>query len=387
VVLDAGVNLAEARVLVVEDNELNQEFARAVLVSMGVRLVECASNGVEALARLESFEPDLIILDLMMPVMDGQEFLTRLRAMPQYVDLPVLVTTALGAQKMRNATFANGATDFIEKPIHRKELVARVTVHLRSHLLLKSLRRYHDRLAQDLDTARAMQEALLPTARQMQDVMRRYGVFVNALFAPSSELGGDLWGLTAIDDHRLGLFAIDFSGHGVAAAINTFRLHLLMSGAETEVENPAAFLQKLNAALIPVLPRGQFATMVVAVLDISSRQLTVANAGAPAPIIGGGDALYLLPERALPLGISPDVIYANRVVPFPASSHLSLYSDGLTDAPDTSGNGIGESGVLALLADSGVGERTETLPRLMRRFAERSPGLPEDDLTFIWLAS
>ncbi|HLN24279.1 MAG TPA: response regulator, partial [Patescibacteria group bacterium] len=157
--LVAGVNLAEARVLVVEDNELNQEFARAVLGSMGVTMIECAGNGVEALERLASFEPDLIVLDLMMPVMDGQEFLTRLRTMPQYIDLPVLVTTALGAQKMRNATFANGATDFIEKPIHRKELVARVTVHLRSHLLLKSLRRYHDRLAQDLDTARAMQEA------------------------------------------------------------------------------------------------------------------------------------------------------------------------------------------------------------------------------------
>jgi sigma-B regulation protein RsbU (phosphoserine phosphatase) len=385
--LEAGVNLAEARVLVVEDNELNQEFARAVLASMGVSMIECAGNGVEALAQLGVFEPDLIILDLMMPVMDGQEFLTRLRALPQYADLPVLVTTALGAQKMRNATFANGATDFIEKPIHRKELVARVTVHLRSHLLLKSLRRYHDRLAQDLETAKAMQEALLPTAPEMRDVMQRYGVFVDALFAPSSELGGDLWGLTEIDDHRLGLFAIDFSGHGVAAAINTFRLHLLMSGAAGEIEDPAAFLRRLNAALMPVLPRGQFATMVVAVLDLSTRQLTIANAGAPAPIIGIGADLYLLPERALPLGISRDVTYANRVVPFPIGSHLSLYSDGLTDNLDTTGAAVAEAGVLSLLADSIEGERAGLLTRLMRRFAQHSPAQPEDDLTFIWLAS
>ncbi len=138
---DFGVDLSQARVLVVEDNELNQLFARAVLESMGITQVDCARNGAEGLDKVKSFNPDLILLDLMMPKMDGKEFMRHVRADLGRRDLPVLVTTAVDSQFMRNALFADGASDYVNKPIDRQELEARVRVHLRQTLLLRDLRR------------------------------------------------------------------------------------------------------------------------------------------------------------------------------------------------------------------------------------------------------
>ncbi|MBC7906653.1 MAG: fused response regulator/phosphatase [Rhodospirillaceae bacterium] len=381
------IDLAEARVLVVEDNEFNRQFACAVLGSMGVHVVECAADGVEGLAKVRTFQPDLVLLDLMMPVMDGQEFLRHLRADPDHQDLPVLVTTAMDTQEVRNATFALGAADYIDKPINRQELVARVSVHLRSHLLLKRLGKYHDRLANDLHTAQAMQEALLPTAAYLRETTGRYGLFVDALFSPSAELGGDFWGLVPVDDHRLALFAVDFSGHGVAAAINTFRLHLLIQSASAHAGDPAAFLQALNLALLPLLPRGQFATMLMVVVDVAAGTLTLSNAGGPAPIIGTEGDTRRVNTHNLPLGITASAAYANEVLDFPRGSHVSLYSDGFSDIADQSGQFLGEAGVESLVADNVDGPPQGMLARFMAAFSSRVPGRPEDDLSFIWVCS
>lgn len=381
------IHLAEARVLVVEDNAMNRDYASAVLASMGVTAIECAGDGVEGLAKCETFEPDLVLLDLMMPVMDGQEFLRRMQADHRYRTIPVLITTALDTQDVRSATFALGAADYLTKPINRQELVARVTVHLRNRLLLKRLVKYHHRLAQDLETAQAMQEALLPNAASIRAITARYGLFVDTLFAPSAELGGDFWGLLPVDDDRLGLFVVDFSGHGVAAAINTFRLHLLIQGAVALAGDPAAFLQALNLALLPLLPRGQFATMVMAVIDVAARTLTLANAGGPAPIIGIGAETRLVTTCDLPLGIIPAANYRNHQLAFPRGSHLSLYSDGFTDVADDAGKFLGEAGVEKLVADSAGNPSQQMLPLMMDAFARCTPGRPEDDLSFIWVSS
>ncbi|MBI3447056.1 MAG: fused response regulator/phosphatase [Magnetospirillum sp.] len=378
------VILDDARVLVVEDNELNRIFACAVLESMGVTQVECAVNGREGLEKLGGFAPDLVLLDLMMPIMDGQEFLRHLRADPRYRDLPVLVVSAVDSQSMRNALFAVGASDYVSKPIDRHELVARVGVHLRNHLLLTDLRRYRDRLAHDLATARGMQNALLPGAAQLAQAQSRFGLSIAAMFRPSAELGGDLWGLEPVDENRLAVFTVDFTGHGVAASINTFRMHLLLTDMAEEMGDPAACLTRINAALVPLLPRGQFATMTLAVIDRQTATLALANAGGPAPILAVEGEVQRLTGRGLPLGISSNPVFANSVVAFPPGSQLSLYSDALVDAADASaGDLIGEDGVLEMVRGALCDDPAGMVDGIMAAFAARSPGEAEDDVTWV----
>ena len=377
--------LGDGKVLIVEDNRFNRDLVAGVLQMAGIGEIAFAVNGAEGLAMVESFEPDLVILDLMMPVMDGHEFLRRLKQDPAHLDLPVLITTAISEQQTRNAAFDGGAVDYIEKPIDRRELVARVAVHLKSRLLLGRLQRYHDRLELDLATARSMQEALLPSPRRIAEVKARYGLTVNSLFVPSAELGGDLWGLVPIDDRHVAAFAADFTGHGVAASINTFRLHVLIDrlGIGTD---PAAFLGRLNAELLPILTRGHFATMVVAIFDRTDGSVAVASAGGPTPILGGGGrGLRRLPLDAPALGITPTATYISHRVAFPPSSFLLLYSDAMIETCDPAGTQLGESGLDRLVEDA-LASTEPPLDHLAGAIDSYGQGQIVDDLTAVWLS-
>lgn len=144
------------RVLVVDDEELNREIFEAMLAPFGYR-VESARDGQEALEKVSEFEPDLILLDIMMPRMDGFEVLARLKEEPRTRGIPVVVVTALGGTEDRVEAFNRGADDFLSKPVDHMELRARV----RSLLKVKA---YNDHL---LAYQRELEAAV---ARRTQDL-------------------------------------------------------------------------------------------------------------------------------------------------------------------------------------------------------------------------
>jgi len=377
----AQKEFAESLALVVDDSPLNRDLVTILLQSLGVGRIDIAADGIEALEKVAAQPPDIILLDIMMPRMDGLEFLRRFRAQEDYADIPVLVTTALNESEDRARAFDSGASDFIAKPIDRRELMARVSVHLRNSQMVQSLKTYRDRLGQDLDIAAKMQSALLPTPDQIDQIGHRFGLTLSSISSPISEISGDLWGWAPLDQHSFAIWLADFSGHGIAAAINTFRLHLILSKAA--FMDPAAMLAHLNLSLVEVLPRGQFATMLYAVCDTLADTLTFSSAGATAPVLctpGGRAGLH--PASSLPLGVRPDTRYGNVELPFPKGSRLMLYSDGLSEATDAAGAHLGEEGVRQVAQDLRHGEDfDDMLQRLKRQgftFA--------DDVSALWLA-
>ncbi|MDO8607131.1 MAG: fused response regulator/phosphatase [Phaeospirillum sp.] len=377
-----GTEFVNGSVLIVEDSALNQQLVSTMLEIMGITRIETAEDGLEGLERLKTFSPDIIILDVMMPRMDGITFLQHLRANPAHAEIPVLVATALDEASERAAAFDAGASDYVVKPIDRREFMARVSVHLRSRLLIARLRRYQDRLGRDLAAAQAMQEGLLPTAAEIAHVEAAYGMRLNSVFRSSSELGGDLWGLIPVDKHRFGLYLVDFSGHGIAAAINTFRLHVLLGKKGDVAGDPAALLGRINQALLGVLQRGQFATMIYAVFDSSRHTMTFASASAPAPALRGPDgAARLLAINSHPLGVIAEAAYHNTEVPFQPGSGLLLYSDGLTEAIDGNGNFLGEKTAL-WIAEMTSGDLLSEIEVLLFRGCAFS-----DDLSAVWITA
>ncbi|MBI5164471.1 MAG: SpoIIE family protein phosphatase [Magnetospirillum sp.] len=383
---DDPLAIETCRVLVVEDNVMNRMVAASFLKGAGIVDIVFAGDGIEGLAKIEADRPDLVLLDLMMPHMDGHEFLRRLRAMPEHADLPVLVVTALSGVGERNAVFALGATDYIEKPVNGRELVARVRIHLRNRVLLRGLRTYRDRIAQDLDILRSMQTSMLPSPQRVREVAEQYGIGVHSFFEASFELGGDLWGLVPLDEERLGVWALDFSGHGVAAAVNTFRLHLLLGRAGVSMAHPNALLRELNAALYAILPRGQFATMVYAVIDIAAGTLSFASAAAPSLMIGQGADIHPYTIRGLPLGIVENTTYEVRTLPFPKGSILCLASDALLEIPDKTGRVLGEEGAVDLVRETAATCGPQPLSCLMDAFRGPEVGTLDDDLTLVWVS-
>jgi len=382
---DLAQQVLNCRILVVDDGASNRALVGNYLKLSGFTDMAFAADGHEALAMVESYDPDILILDIAMPGVDGFEVCRQISKQARGQRLPILMQTAFGGPKERAQAFEVGATDFVTKPIHRAELIARVRLHLENRLLIRSLRNYHDRVGAELALAQSMQESLLPSAGYLEELERSTGIQVAAHFANSSELGGDFWGLQRLSDSKIGVFVVDFSGHGVTAALNTFRLHTLIGSAS--LGDPAALLDELNQRLVGLLPRGNFATIFAALVDLDSDVLTYAAASAPSPVavLPGQEPLHL-DGSGVPLGFTQTSTYVNRTCPFPAGSRLFLYSDALIETPDKN-NMLWDDKMLAELMAPACRDASAnvTLDRVVKVFYANHPGQVPDDLTAVVL--
>ena len=372
-----SVDPGTVRVLIIEDNDLNADLVDLYLRSMGITAIRRARNGLQGLEMGAEMQPDLVVLDLMMPGLDGFEVCRDLRRHSDFADLPILVQTALDSPSDRNRVFDIGANDLLVKPINRQEFVARVRLHLENRALVRSLRETRRRLDRDLEVAAEMQRALLPAPSLLARLAEETGVTVEALFRMSSELGGDLWGVRPLDGGRFAVYTADFTGHGVTAALNVFRLHTLMAELP-RCDDPSWVLSTINKALVSLLPRGQFATMFYGIVEPSLGQIRYAAAAAPSPVAAGA----LHSGRGVPLGIVPEAEYEARVLPLVSGQPVLLYSDALVESPTQDHpHGIGELKVLERVRE----QPSASLEPLLRPLlAQMSPVLP-DDLTVVRL--
>ena len=185
-------------ILIVDDNELNRVFLEKILRARGFTNLRLVGSGEEALATMESFRPDLIILDIIMPGMGGFACCAAIRQLPGYQNLPILIQTAIIEPELRVRAFDMGATDLISKPIYPKELCARVMVHLENQHSLTALQLYKNRIELELESARQLQIAILPMADEIEDIKRKCRLDIASYFRPSSEVGGDFWGIKNI---------------------------------------------------------------------------------------------------------------------------------------------------------------------------------------------
>jgi sigma-B regulation protein RsbU (phosphoserine phosphatase) len=375
----------DSRVLVVDDNRVNRHLLAALLERGGITRIEMAEDGVQALARMAEVKPDLVLLDLMMPNLDGFEVCRRLRADAETRNLPVLVQSSLNRAEDRARAFSAGATDYVSKPINAIELLSRVRIHLQNQMLLHSLQQYRQRTEIELTLARKMQERLMPQPAQLARVRAQLGYSLHAHFAPSSELGGDFWGMRTDDRGRLVVWMVDFSGHGVGAALNTFRLHAILNQFDFRNFDPAAFLAAINKRLCTLLPSGSYATMLAGVIDRDENRFFYASASSTRPMAwaSGAAAPVLGDNEGLPLGILPSADYENRMLELPPDGRLFLYSDAAVELPV--GDGVlDEAGLEALVVEAmAEGDDDRFLINLLVALAAK--GSYDDDLTTLLL--
>ena len=218
--------------------------------------------------------------------------------------------------------------------------------------LTEDLEVYGDRVARELKMARETQTVLLPDMATVQSLHETHGIHVDSRFQPSSELGGDFWGLRSLDPMHAAILMVDFSGHGINAALNTFRLHALLNSEKEFGGDPASFLEHLNKRLAPLLPSGQYATMFYGIMDLSRDLLVYASAATLSPLLflPGEERPLVGDGKGYPLGMFEESTYENRELPFPKGSSLLLYSDAITEGKTPDGDRLEEQGVINVAA-------------------------------------
>ncbi len=339
----------QARILIVDDAEFNLALLSEVLRSHGYEQIDTALDGLAAMDKIKQSPPDLILLDLMMPNMDGFEFCEQLRANPLWRDIPVVVQTGAEDPEMRMRALRLGATDLLTKPVNADELVMRVQIHLERRYMMDELKRFKERVEDELEHAKHMQLEILPSLAQKNQIRQRYRVGVASHATTSSELGGDFWSMIPLDSYQFAVVSCDFSGHGVGAALNTFRLHTMLQEIFHTIHRPDHALEIINQRMYHLLPRGQFATLFVGVIDTKDEKLCYAAAGCPAPLLvrkHAEPAGIALDSAGMLVGVESQVCYPLREVSFSAHDTLLLYSDALIETPNIAGQFLKEERLL-----------------------------------------
>lgn len=384
--LPAGQSLlSDCSILVVDRCPASRDFIASILHDARFPRVSFAPNGETALRLLREERPDLLLIDFRTPGKAEAELCAAARSDAAMVDLPIIAMLPQGSAGEWFQAMSLGASDMITTPLSAPELIARTRFHLERRLLVRKLRDYHERTAAELNSARTMQQGLLPSAAAIREMAERHDLAMAAVFRPSAELGGDLWGAWSIDATRVGVFVCDVTGHDTVAAINTFRLHTLLTRNDLDRSDPGRLLSTLNDRLTGLLSPGHFVTMLYLVLDTRHDRITYAAAGSPEPLLAiPGTAIQALDGSGLPLGIVPGIGYPNREAPFGRGARLLLYSDALPDARQADATHLGEERARAIAeAALDCADPDRVIQCLDQRIGEDFAGSLGDDLTLI----
>ena len=378
--------LHDALILVVDDVKLNLKMITSNLQARGYSNILHAHNGIEALELSYKLRPDLVILDLMMPDMDGFEYCQVIRKDASFNNMPIIVQTALDEMEHKLNAFKLGASDYITKPVDGRELEARVLVHLTNKLLLEGLTNCNMQIMMEMEAAKAMQNRLMPSEHQVQMCERIFDLDISSYFETSSMLGGDCWGMRPVSDTKLAIYMYDFSGHGISAAMNIFRMHTIMREFNHISGEPGNFLNTLNRHLHPLLERTEFATMFYGIIDIEANCLLYASAGVPAPLLCTKSEAPPIPllGRGFPLGILPNATYETQYSAFLPGNLLVFFSDCLIETRNTKGEFISENhiiNVLQTVMKNTTGFSASAITGLKRLLKAHSAAPLIDDMT------
>src|SRR5262245_59012781 len=201
-------DLSESRVLIVDDVKANVDVLVGAL--RDEYKLSVALNGESALRSAEKNPPDLVLLDIVMPGMDGYEVCRRLRAMPQTREIPVMFLSALEEVGSKALGFEVGGNDYLTKPFEIVEVKARVRSLLKAKAYSDAIR---EAIASELRIAREIQLGILPS--DVASRARGTGLDIHAILEPAKEVGGDLYEVLPLADGRILVVVGDVSGKGI----------------------------------------------------------------------------------------------------------------------------------------------------------------------------
>ena len=313
-------------VLVVDDDPTTLALLAAMLRQEGFTAL-CAGSVRAARLIAETKVIDLAILDLNLPDGNGLELCRWLGGQPSTADVPALMLSSEQDVGTKVAGFESGAVDYVTKPFHRAEVMARVRTHLR---LRAAHRAIVELQALKLSQVASAQQALMPQPGSMP------GARFHIHYQPLQEAGGDFCHVAEVGEALHDYVVGDVCGHHVGTAMTTAAIQALLHQNGTALYSPPEVLKTVNRVARTLVPAGRYITLVYARLNRRTRRLQVASAGHPPAVLQRADG------SATPLWLEGDVIGAFEGADFGCTDtvvqpgeRLFLFSDALLEAGES----------------------------------------------------
>ena len=376
------MNAEEKTVLLVDDAPANIQVVNSILKN--TYKIRIATNGEKALEIANhSPAPDLILLDVMMPEMDGYEVCSRLKAAADTRDIPVIFLTGQTETDDETKGFEVGAVDYIHKPFSPAIVKARVHTHLVLRGIREQLAGQLLTIQREMETARQIQLSILP-----REIPAIVGLDIAARYIPMTSVAGDFYDFILIDEERIGILVADVSGHGMPAALISSMLKIALAAQTGCACDPARVLTGLNQALYGKF-QGHFVTAAYVLVDTGRKRLCYAGAGHPPLIVrdnSAGETREVL-ENGLFLGFFPDATYTSVEIPFREGDWGVLYTDGILETTNLVEEQFGVDRLKLFLRSNhnlSANQLVDKLLHELSRWSGTASGRePEDDITLL----
>jgi len=365
--------LSESRILIVDDVPANVDVLVQAL--RGEYQLSVAIDGTSALRTAEKLLPDLVLLDIMMPGIDGYEVCRRLRASAQTREIPVMFLSSLEDVQDKTKGFEAGGNDYLVKPFEVLEVKARVKSLLRAKAYADAVK---EKIAYDLRIAREIQMGILPP--DIAAVAEGTGLEAHAVLHPAQEVGGDLYEVLKTPDGNVVVVMGDVSGKGIPAALFMAVTTTLVRAMAPESHRANEILRRVSDALVSHNPRNMFVTVLCGIYDVVTGQLEYASAGhPPAVLVRDGKATLLPTEPDMAAGIQAGLSAPSQSVQLQAGDLVVFYTDGVTEAFNAAGELYGETRLLEELTGHSGYTAAESTAALLRHVRAHAGDHPQSD--------
>jgi len=370
------------KILIVDDQKVNRLLLEKLLEKTKAKLL-FAENGEEAVNVYRNNFPDLVLMDMVMPVMDGIEAIKKIRAIYTEKHIQIIVVSGLSDESNVVKGLRAGANDYIAKPFNEIILKAKVNsarrmARLQANLLENKLRleQYHTENERELEFSRGVFEKIVAQS-DLQDSQIDYWV------RPSARFSGDLISAKRVSETQLYFILADSTGHGLSAALPIIIVSQLFQSVGNKYVPISAIVKKINKRLKQDLPLGHFVALAIGLIDTEQQSIEIWNGGLPAlPVLNGkNEVIHNFLSKHVSCGVLNGESFdaQTELWHWAEDCELFLSSDGVTDVVGKNGQLFGEDSFMQTLLNTKAGQRISEIKEIITAFID--PIREQDDVS------
>ena len=372
------------KILIVDDIEINRKILRKMLSRVSDFNIVEACNGKEAICLFNEESPDLILMDINMPDMDGYESTAAIKSVSTGTYIPVIFVTALSAEESLFNALASGGDDFIGKPFKLEVLASKINAHLRIRELTQQLNNKNKQLTQlnnNLTYEQELIEYFFESAIQQSFLDER---IIKYHMSPISTFNGDILLVERGPQGGFYLLLGDFTGHGLTAAMGTLPVAMIFFKMVRECAHIGDIARELNHQLNILLPVNIFFAATLLELNEASNMLSIWMGGMPENYLldRQGNLIGTIESKQMPLGILEDSAFNSdtEIYNVNKGDKVYLYSDGVTEATSPNNELFGNDRLKKIL----VSRKDDTFESVLKELHQfTGENSQEDDITLV----
>ncbi|KKK39289.1 response regulator [Mesobacillus campisalis] len=357
-------------ILIVDDNQVNLFVIEKILNRAGYNDYKSFKSAMELFDYLQIDHPtpvekpvDLILMDIMMPEIDGIEACRRIQETPHLKDIPIIFVTALEDSNKVAEALDVGGLDYVMKPINKTELLARMRVVLR----LKAEKDWHKK--QDEKIRNELELSMQVQTSMLSEPILHDHILMKASYLPANTLAGDMYYWYRIDKHRYAAIILDMMGHGISASLVCMFISSVLRDSIHSCSDPEYVMDELNRWMHTLNSRNHhipyYFTAIYTVIDTQKKTVEYVNAGHPAGFaLIDGKEVVALSDRTCAVGFFEQIQVRKTTLSYQHTLQLLLFTDGVEEAVARHGQ---ESGFLEAAASSLLPAEGEPIDCILTR--------------------